>query len=494
MKFKNLKSQLWFNLFIRIAVIFAAFVLILSLANVTLLVNFFVFKEKAALKEQLEIVEQLDFNNESEVLSTLSEINELYNFDVEIYKTSGRILYTTHGGQMMDYFSLKNDKFIMTHEEMQPTKSTEFADGTVFQIAVRRFENREYLLCRKQIGGDLLAEVRIQKQLIANSASIANRFITYVSFGCFVISIVWVLIFAKQFSRPITEINRVTEAITQLKFDEKLKIDRSDEIGRLACSVNALSESLKTALGELTETNARLRDDIEAERRLDAMRRGFVANVSHELKTPIAIISGYAEGLKLNINAASREEYCNTIIDESNRMNKLVLSILELSRYESGQIPLNRSDFDISQLADDMLKRIFTGRSIKAECRIPYGLIINADPLQTEQVLKAYLENAASHTPEHGTVTVTSEQSGGVVRISVINTGSHISEEKMPQIWQSFFRGDSSHKRESSRFGLGLSIVSAIMKLHGRSCGVYNTEDGVCFWFEADAAAPALPS
>ena len=286
--------------------------------------------------------------------------------------------------------------------------------------------------------------------------------------------------------------NEITEDMAKLNFNRKLKIDRQDEIGQLASSVNALSESLNTALTELTETNAKLRDDIEEERRLDAMRRGFVANVSHELKTPIAIISGYAEGLKLNINEESKEEYCNTIIDESKRMNRLVLSILELSRYESGQIPINRSDFDISQMTDDMLRRIFANKNITAENRLPEGLLINADPLQTEQVLKAYLENAASHTPEGGSVTVSANETDGVIRISVTNTGSHISEELMPQIWQSFFRGDTSHKRESSRFGLGLSIVSAIMKLHSRSCGVYNTENGVCFWFEADAAKENL--
>ena len=218
------------------------------------------------------------------------------------------------------------------------------------------------------------------------------------------------------------------------------------------------------------------------------MRRGFVANVSHELKTPIAIISGYAEGLKLNINEESKEEYCNTIIDESRRMNRLVLSILELSRYESGQMPLNRSDFDVSQMTDDMLRRIFANKNINAENRLTKGLLINADPMQTEQVLKSYLENAASHTPDGGSVTVSASESDGNVRISVTNTGSHIPEELMPQIWQSFFRGDTSHKRESSRFGLGLSIVSAIMKMHNSSCGVYNTENGVCFWFEAKAA------
>ena len=488
MKLKKLKTKLWFNIFIRIAAIFAAFVLVLSLSNVSFLVGFFSAKEKKSLKEQLSQVETLDFNDTTAVITALSEINEKYNFDVEIYNSSGRILYTTHGGQMMDYFSLKSDKFIMTHEEMTPLKSETFGDGTVFETAVRRFDKSEYLLCRKQISNNLFAEVRIQRELISNSASIANQFMIFVSVICFLLSIIWVLIFARQFSRPIAEMNDITEDMARLNFDRKLKVERCDEIGQLAGSVNALSESLNTALTELTETNAKLRDDIEEERRLDAMRRGFVANVSHELKTPIAIISGYAEGLKLNINEESKEEYCNTIIDESKRMNRLVLSILELSRYESGQMPLNRSDFDVSQMTDDMLRRIFANKNINAENRLTKGLLINADPMQTEQVLKSYLENAASHTPNGGSVTVSASESDGNVRISVTNTGSHIPEELMPQIWQSFFRGDTSHKRESSRFGLGLSIVSAIMKMHNSSCGVYNTENGVCFWFEAKAA------
>ena len=142
MRFNGLKKKLWFNIFTRIAVIFAVFVLVLSLSNVTLLVSFFSAKEKKALKEQLAQVETLDFNDTTTVISALSEINEKFNFDVEIYNSSGRILYTTHGGQMMDYFSLKSDKFIMTHEEMSPIKSETFGDGTVFETAVRVFISR----------------------------------------------------------------------------------------------------------------------------------------------------------------------------------------------------------------------------------------------------------------------------------------------------------------------------------------------------------------
>ncbi len=487
MIFKELKNRLWFNIFIRLAAVFAAFVLVLCLSDVALLIRFFSLKEKKELKEQIYAVSRLDLDDANTVIKALSDINEKYNFDVEIYNTSGRILYTTHGSQMMDYFSLKNDKFVMAHEEMTAVKSEQLSDGIVFETAVRRFDKQEFLLCTKQLDNGLTAEVRVQKQLISNSAAVANEFIAIVSVICFLVSVIWVLLLSRQISKPISEMNEITRDMARLNFKRKLKINRSDEIGQLAASVNELSASLDTALTDLKATNEKLKSDIELERQLDVMRRGFVANVSHELKTPIAIISGYAEGLKLNINAESREEYCNTIIDESRRMNKLVLSILELSRYESGQIPLNIESFDVSQLCDDMISRIFKAKKITAENLIPKGTFISADPLQTEQVLKAYLENAAAHTPENGTVKTECKTENGIIRISVFNSGSHIDEKDMPQIWQSFYRGDTSHKRDSSRFGLGLSIVSAIMKLHGHKCGVYNTEDGVCFWFEADS-------
>lgn len=488
MKFKSLKNRLWFNIFVRVAVIFAVFVLVISLANVTFLVRFFSSKEKTALKEQLLEVSRLDFSDTDSVIRTLSEINEEYNFDIEIYNSSGVIMYTTHGGQMMDYFTLKSDKFIMTHEDMQATETEHMSDGIVFQTAVRRFDKSEYLLCSKEVSDGLFAEVRVQKQLISNSADIANEFIIIISVVCFLASIIWVLIFARQFSKPISEMNDITRDMAKLNFGRKVKINRQDEIGQLADSVNGLSTSLSTALSDLKESNARLRNEIELERQLDVMRRGFVANVSHELKTPIAIISGYAEGLKLNVNSQSKEEYCNTIIDESRRMNRLVLSILELSRYESGQIPINKQNFRLAELCREMSERIFSGKKISVLCEVPEETEVFADPLLIEQVLKSYLENAASHTPENGEVRITAEENGDTVKVSVFNTGSHVDDELMPQIWQSFFRGDKSHKRESSRFGLGLSIVTAIMKLHGRQCGVYNTEDGVCFWFEADTA------
>lgn len=484
LKIKELKAKLWFNIFIRIAVIFLVFVLVLALSNITLLVSFFTGKEKIALTEQLLRVSELDLSDTNKVISTLTEINEHYNFDVEIFNNYGAIKYTTHGGQMMDFFQQNTDRFSMSHEELTVISSERLPNNIIFEQVIRKFDKAEYLLCRKQISDELYCEIRVQKQLIANSAAIANEFILIISFVCFVLSIAWVFIFARKFSQPIVKMNEITKDMATLNFERRLLISSDDEIGQLAKSINELSNSLSSALSDLNATNAKLKDEIELERQLDSMRRGFVANVSHELKTPISIISGYAEGLKLDINPKSRESYCNIIIEESQRMNSLVLSILELSRYESGQMPLDFKTFDISALCLNMIERIFENKDIITECLVPESTLCYADILQIEQVLKSILENAAVHTDKGGKVTVTAETKDELVRISVFNTGEKIDEEIMPQIWQSFFRGDTSHKREIGRFGLGLSIVAAVMKLHGTSCGVYNTNDGVCFWFE----------
>ena len=486
MKIKELKSKLWFNIFTQVALIFAVFVAVIAVCNVSLLSSFFSAREKGRLKEQTVRVSKLDISNVNEVSELLSEISEKYNFDVEIYAYSGKILYTTYGSQMMDYFAAGQPGFVMMHEDMWAEKTEDLGDGVTFYKAIRRMDNSEYLVCDTSLSDGVQAELRIKKELINSSAAVANDFIIIVSFICFALSIVWVLIFAKRFSKPISQMNDITKDMAQLKFNRRIETDRTDEVGQLAISVNELSDSLSSALKNLERINAGLKDEIEAERRLDVMRREFVANVSHELKTPISIISGYAEGLKCNINPESREEYCDTIIDESVRMNKLVLSLLELSKYESGQIPVNKQPFDISVMAEDMLKRIFKGKNIQTANNIQKDCTVFADPSLTEQVLKAYLENAAGHTNEGGEVQIESVVSGNSVKIEVYNTGSHIENEDMERIWQSFYRGDKSHNRESGRFGLGLSIVSAVMKMHGNDCGVYNTENGVCFWFEAE--------
>ncbi len=483
-----MKKKLWIKLFLSIAVIFAAFVIVIAIANSALLTGYFQIKEERLLIENSKQLTDLDLSRTEEVRNRITEISDKYNFDIEIYEKNGRILYTTIGSQMMDYIHSGFDRpgFSMNHEQMETKKQTVYDDGTVIEIAVSKFTNKEYLLCKKESGG-IITELRIQTDILENSAEVASEFIVIIAVICLAASLVWIFIFSKKFTSPITKMSGITEKMSELDFTEKVTIRSNDEIGQLGESINNMSDKLDSALGELRLANAKLTDEIELERRLDVMRKAFVANVSHELKTPLSIISGYAEGLKLNVNSASKDTYCDTIIDETERMNRLVPSILELSKYESGQIPFNNESFDISSLASSLAERILSKRTdATTENLIPENTLVYSDPLQTEQILKSYLENAAVHTKANGKIVLSADDIGDKLKVKIFNEGERIDREIMPDIWQSFYRADKAHSRDEGRFGLGLSIVSAIVKAAGCSCGVYNTDDGVCFWFTVD--------
>ena len=166
LKFKQLKSKLWFNVFLQVAVIFAAFVAVLMLCNASMLSQFFCLRQKNALAAQLNVISDMNINDTDEVSETLTDISENYNFDVEIYDALGNIKYTTQRGHIMDYFFGGRQNFRASHDSFVTVKSEELADGAVFEEAVRLFDNKEYLLCRKQIENGLFAEVKIQKELI----------------------------------------------------------------------------------------------------------------------------------------------------------------------------------------------------------------------------------------------------------------------------------------------------------------------------------------
>lgn len=487
-KLKEYNNKFWFRLFLRVGVIFVAFVVLLTLCNTAFLEKYYEYSHRQDLISASADIKKTDIVNVSLMVDTISDIQDEYGFEVEIYSNDGKTIFSSVGGQMMEYFFEGSDRLNMHHRPLTSLKVYDLEDGNVLERAVDKFTKNEYLVYRFSLNNSTTAEVRTQVSQIKNSAATANTFITIIAVVFLVISLFWVFWFSRNISKPISDMNIITKNMAALDFSQKLIPNSGDEIGQLAVSINDLSVRLNEAMTNLNETNAKLKNEIELEHQLDVMRRGFVANVSHELKTPISIIQGYAEGIKANINEDSKDKYIDTIIDESHRMNKLVLSLLNLSKYEAGQVAINSVKFNLLPIIVSMCERIFAGKNLNYSVNIEQDIWVFADPDQIEQVLKSYLENAASHTNDGGRVEVTVQPKDNKYYISVYNSGSHIDEETMPLIWQSFYRGDKSHNRESGRFGLGLSIAAAIVKGHGESCGVYNTDSGVCFWFTLKSA------
>jgi two-component system sensor histidine kinase VanS len=237
-----------------------------------------------------------------------------------------------------------------------------------------------------------------------------------------------------------------------------------------------------------------LRKDIERERRIDEMRKEFVSSVSHELKTPISLIQGYAEGLKVNVaeNQEDKDFYCNVIIDEANKMNRLVKGLLDLSQVEAEVFTLEKVSFDLSDLIDNVMakyKPIFEEKEVDLEVNKPESLQVVADIIRTEQILTNYLNNALNHMNEQRVIKLEASVLEDKAHISVYNSGEPIPEQALDKVFISFYKCDQARTRTNGSYGLGLAIVRAIQEKDHNKYGVENLPAGVRFWFQLDLTA-----
>lgn len=305
-------------------------------------------------------------------------------------------------------------------------------------------------------------------------------------------------IVAYYISKPIRQMKRIAGSLAEMDFTETVNVRSRDEVGELGESINRMSDAMQLYIGELSAANDQLRRDIEERKRVEAAQKQLVSNVSHELKTPLALISGYAEGLRDGMaeDPATRDEYCDVILDESRRMTGLLHQLLGLARLQSGMDRLDPEPVDLSELAEEMTSGFVLPaqlRRIRIIRAIDEGITVMGDPSACEQTFRNYLSNAMSHVPDEGTIRVSlgPSDSGGRARLEVYNSGSHIPHEIIDRVWDSFFRADQGRNRDSGEVGLGLSIVKAHMTRLGTPFGVFNTEDGVVFF--AEFALPDQP-
>lgn len=266
----------------------------------------------------------------------------------------------------------------------------------------------------------------------------------------------------------------------------------------LGNSINKLSTTLEETIRQLQNNNTQLERDIEEKSQIDEMRKSFISDVSHELKTPIALIQGYSEGLIENVNSdeESRKFYAEVIQDEASKMDRLVKRLLELMKLEYGKMEFNNKEFNIVELENEILRKsvvMMEKESVKLEKNIDLSkeIMVYADDFYIEQVLTNYITNAIKYSIEiNGEKVVRIEneilEDTNKVRIKVFNTFEEFSKDDMVRIWNRFYKADESRNRDKGGSGIGLSLVKAIMNNYGNSFGVRNVAGGVEFWFELD--------
>ena len=340
--------------------------------------------------------------------------------------------------------------------------------------------------------------IRSNYDNITESAAISNTFFAYVGIASIFIGS-WIMYFiGVEFTRPIRQLSEMTKSISNLDFDNCYKESRQDEVGELGHSINVLSEKLENTISSLKSANIELQNDIRKKEKSEEMRKEFLSNVSHELKTPIALIQGYAEGLRDNIqsDAESREFYCEVIIDEAAKMNSMVKRLLSLSELEFGDNKPQIDRFDIMALLKSVvsaMNMVFNQRGVVSEIHGNESCFVWADEYLVEEVVTNYISNALNHVDVDAcgkkVIAICVKESDNKVRVSVFNTGKPIPQEDIARIWDKFYKVDKARTREYGGNGIGLSIVKAIMNSLNRGCGVKNWDNGVEFWFELDTKA-----
>lgn len=328
---------------------------------------------------------------------------------------------------------------------------------------------------------------------IQESVKLANRFLTYVGALAVLIGAVVLYFTNNRITRPILKLAELSEEMSKLNFDVKYEEMAEDEIGILGNSMNTLSEKLKEAIQELQDANVQLQKDIREKEKIDQMRQEFIANVSHELKTPIALIQGYAEGLVEGMaeDKENRDYYCEVIMDEAGKMNKLVRQLLNLSALESGYDHVTIEPFDLAEViqgAVSAAKILMEQKEVAVHVEVPDEIRVLGDEFKIEEVMNNYLNNALNHVNGRKEIRIQAKEQGDRIRVTVFNTGNAIGDEDLEKLWTKFYKVDKAHTREYGGSGLGLSIVKAIMESHHQKYGVRNVEDGVEFWFELQKA------
>ena len=336
--------------------------------------------------------------------------------------------------------------------------------------------------------------LRTPIQGIKDNVNISTTLIKYVGGAILIVGIISAFVVSTYITRPIKQLSDIAERMSEMDFDARYEGSDKGEIGLLGKSMNNMSEKLEHNIAELKKANLELKKDIDKKEKLEIMRTDFLSNVSHELKTPIALIQGYAEGLKEGItdDPESMGFYCDVIMDEANKMNTMVKRLLTLNQIEFGNDEPDMERFNINEL----IASVVDANAIRAGQK-NMSIVFNnrneqnfvwADEYKTEEVLTNYISNALNHCDAKQAIEVRTSKSedGATLTVTVYNSGRNIAEEDLERIWEKFYKTDKARTREYGGNGIGLSIVKAIMESMGQEYGVRNVSDGVEFWFTLD--------
>ena len=480
------------KLFTSIAGTVALIVAVFCLFNVIFLPKYYMKGEHMRLASTLDSINHILSRKNLSIVGKSIELEKLCsdtNIDFIILSTDNSVAFSSIPQGAMRYrssFSMGGDK------NLAPVKSSPENNKYIINTSFISALESEAIELLSVLDNGYSVQLLTGVAPMKTGIKIFNNFILTLGLLCCLIILVCALWISRSLTRPLKELSSIANDMSSLNFEKKYTGSSNDEVGILGESMNKMSNKLEETITDLKNANINLAQDINRYEALMNSKNEFLSNVSHELKTPVSIIEAYAEGLEeMDLDEATRNNYCEVIIDESKKLNLLFRKLQSLMNLTSGAEQLDIERYDINAQISDTLKQkelLFSQNNLRVEFDFDEPLYVWADSCLVEEVLLNYLTNAMKYATGERLVKISTEKKDGNCRVSVFNTGNHISDTDAKEIWNSFYMIDKSRKRESDSQGLGLSIVDAIMKAHKKPCGMENTEGGVTFWFELDAS------
>ena len=493
-KIKDVLSSVKAKLFLTLSTTVLLIILFLIIVNNFALEKFYLYKKKNTLKSVYESLNDYYKTPEqnNDIQTELEKLSIKNNFDILIKDNNGINLYTTNKnfstviGSINDILDkISEGKVLESNDNFTIKKQRDSKNGLSYMMLSGKLENGYFLY------------IRIPLNSIQDSVSISNNFLLMMAGFTILIASIMVTIVSRKFTEPILELNNIAKKMSNLDFSQKYQVTNArDEINDLGRSINTMSDKLERTIKQLRSSNIELERDIEEKSKIDEMRKTFISDVSHELKTPIALIQGYSEGLLENVNSdeESRKFYAEVILDETNKMDKLVKQLLELMKLEYGKREFHNKEFNIVELEKEVIRKtnvMIEEKQAEIKFDDSEEIQVFADDFYIEQVLTNYLTNAIKNVKEmygekYIKISNDIRKDENKVCIKVFNTGEKISEENLNRIWNRFYKADESRHREDGGTGIGLAFVKAIMGNYDNKYGVNNLENGVEFYFELD--------
>ena len=489
------KGSLTKELVFIIVALVAGTILLCYFLNATFIEKFYLKNKQTTLLEGFTTIDTASGNgvlNSPEFDVTFDNLCANGNINVLIINSDQTIVRSSANDSQVILKEFMNILF-----DANPGNSQILEQADSYNILKQRDVrlNSEYLVLYGTLQNGNLILMRTALESIRESAAVSNRFLAIVGVLAVIISTIITFFVSKSITNPIRELSAISEKMTHLDFNARYARNRKqkNEIDELGEHVNHLSETLETTISELKSANIALQRDIEEKIQIDEMRQEFLSNVSHELKTPLAVISGYAEGLVecVNDDPESRNYYCEVILDETEKMTQMVKQLLTLNQLEFGQEKLQVQRFDLTELISGVIQKVsilLEQNQITLDFSEKEPMYVWGDEFKVEEVLTNYVSNAIHHAKYEKRIQIHYTAKEACVRVHVFNTGDPIPEESLPEIWTKFYKVDKARTREYGGTGIGLSIVKAIMQSHQQEFGVENRENGVEFWFELDSS------